>query len=185
MSVASGLDVVEVVAPRENRLETPAGRLVERLPPPPGLHDRPRGKLRVQDLVPADHPPAVPCEYRGYAPVEICLQRSVVPQPVTVHERLDRPGDVDAPVREQIRHLAHETVEEREGLLARRIEDRIEDAEPPLDRVRPRRARKLRMTHEPARRMPGDIELGHDPDPTVAGEGDDAPDLVLRVVRPV
>ena len=45
----------------------------------------------------------------------------------------------------------------------------------------PGRAGQLRIADEPARRMTGHVQLGHDTDPAVTGEHHDLPDLCLRV----
>ena len=131
------------------------------------------------------------------AGVEIGLQGVVVGQVALLLEGLDRgigvpvaaldfvAPDVEIGVGEERGHLAEELVEERVDALVGGIEGRFGDAEPALDGVGAGRAGELGVGDEPARRMPGDVELRHDPDAAVGGIFDDVTDLGLRVIHAV
>ncbi len=151
----------------------------------------------MEDLVPAHHPLAETGEDGGEPAIEVGLERGVVLEALGPHERLDRSAllplrpldlvaaDVPVGVGKERRHLGDEVFEEPVGLLPRGIEGRREDAEPALDRERPRRAGVGGITREPRGRMARHVELRHHPDPAVAGVGHDLADLLLGIEEPV
>ncbi len=148
----------------------------------------------LEDLVPPHHPLAVLLENREQPLIEVGLQAVHVRDLLLLHERLDLrigrpllavvlvPADVPVRVWEDLHHLAHEAVDEPVGGFARRIERRIEHAEPARDGVRPRRAREFRIPDDPARDVPGHVELRHDANAPLPSVFDDVAQLILRVV---
>src|SRR5262249_53241502 len=147
-------------------------------------HDVSR-QLGLQDLIPADHLLLMLLQNLQQARVEVRLQSMIVLDALLLHESLNRgiaipllafvlvAADVQVLVREERRHLTQKRVEKFVDLLTCRIESRLEDAGPALDRVWTRRAAELRITDEPARAVSGNIKLRHHANAAIASIRDE------------
>ena len=76
-------------------------------------------------------------------------------------------------------------VEELVGFLARGIHGGMENSPVALDRIRPGRARQLRISYEPTGGVARDIEFGDHANAAIARVGDNLPDFVLCVEMPI
>ena len=93
--------------------------------------------------------------------------------------------DMEKLVGEKLGHLANECIEKFVSALARRIHRRIEHAPLPLNRIRPRPAGEVGISHEPRRAVTWHIEFRHNANPAIARILDHIPQLLLRVVQAI
>src|SRR5688500_7562029 len=164
------LNQIDVEAVRKNSVVTFACGFGERCRAAPRVNHDVFRQLRLQNFVPTDHLLAILLQDLEQARVEVSLERVVVLDPFSFHERLDRriavpllafvlvTADVHVFVGEERRHLAQKDVKKLVDLFASRIEGGLEDTRTPFDRVWTRSAAEFGITNEPARAVPGNIK---------------------------
>src|SRR4051812_8636899 len=94
------------------------------------------------------------------------------------------PAQMNIAVRKELGHLSKEALNELISSRVGWIERWIENANSTLNGIRSTRTSEFRVCGKPSGRVPGKIELRHDPDAALAGVCDQALDLLLRVVLP-
>src|SRR5215813_9407168 len=151
----------------------------------------------MQDLVPALHDFAVFFHDRLQPFVEVGLEIACILETVSAHKSLNFriacpllaiylvAADVKILVGKELRHLADELIQKLIRVLTRWVHGRIMNAEMPRNLIRPRRAGQLRIGDEPARGVPGHIELRRHTDAAIARVLNNFLDLVLGVKLPI
>src|SRR5271155_813330 len=94
-------------------------------------------------------------------------------------------SDVHEVIGEDVGDFSNKSIEEFIGAFSRRIHYRIEDAELAFDVERAGAAGKIRISDEPCAAVPGNIELGHNPDATIARVRDNFAGLLLSIEKSI